>query len=419
MLGLGKEVPLSCQILLYWAVDSESTLMEVRREAINAKIWTHRPNKKNKDINHVWILHASEHMQVFSDIITNQRVTESEYQENVHLLAIGRLAPDENNGGHEGSTGSVDESLILSFEASYAFLQTIHRVFALLSSPSNLLRATQQRPSRAEFLSGSTNERDATVPTVHARLPDLLASNIDRPIYDPKRSAINESKYVSISQSDTHMLGGITMNGISNITRCPLFEVVSLSSSGKFLHHASIPFKCGYSIRNTHANGVTSIPTFVHGTDYRELPENEYKKGRTYYYAYYFFLTFVPVVAICLYFARRKYLRARHKREEELAKYKEAAAAKSSAWKIKARHIKLEKMLGEGAFGTVYKGSYNSTPVAIKRYKDTGSGGSDAEFITELLTLMDVRHTHLTQLIGAILGDDEITGHGSWRGVLL
>jgi serine/threonine protein kinase len=57
----------------------------------------------------------------------------------------------------------------------------------------------------------------------------------------------------------------------------------------------------------------------------------------------------------------------------------------------------------------VYKGTLNTTPVAIKKFKETSSGSesdSDAEFIKELLVLMDVRHTHLTQLIGAILPED-------------
>ena len=114
-------------------------------------------------------------MKVLSDIVADLRKKDSAFAEDVNILAVGRLAPDEMNGGHKGSMGSVDESLILAFEASFAFLQTIHRVFTLLSAPSSLLPATGTN-SRAEFLSGSTNPLDTTVPTVHARLVDLLAS---------------------------------------------------------------------------------------------------------------------------------------------------------------------------------------------------------------------------------------------------
>jgi hypothetical protein len=385
------------------AVENVQTLIRVRDEAVKAKIWARQPNKEeSNDRSHVWILHKSENLNLLN-------AKDRAFEEDVNLLAVGRLAPDENNGGHEGFTGSVDESLILSFEASYAFLQTMHRVFTLLSAPNSLLPATGKN-SRAEFLSGSTNPLDTTVPTVHARLVDLLASKIDRPIY-------NGTNYLPITKNDTKMLGGVIMNGISNIERCPLFEVVSMSPAGKFLHQASVPFRCGNDVLREQKGVTASVPTYVKGTQYRDIfPSDNFRPGATIDYRLFFLLLIIPACALFMVFARRKYHNMQERRREELAKYKEVAAAKSSAWKIEGSHVKPKKVLGEGAFGTVYMGYLNTTPVAIKVFKDSSGGGSDAEFITELLTLMDVRHPHLTQMIGAILGDDNNVGKGTWRG---
>ena len=74
----------------------------------------------------------------------------------------------------------------------------------------------------------------------------------------------------------------------------------------------------------------------------------------------------------------------------------------ANAWKIDADEIQLSKMIGKGAYGSVWRGTYNSTTVAIKTFENSGQISTE-NFIAEFVKLIDLRHKHLTQFVGAVL----------------
>ncbi|KAK9035049.1 hypothetical protein V6N11_077100 [Hibiscus sabdariffa] len=68
-------------------------------------------------------------------------------------------------------------------------------------------------------------------------------------------------------------------------------------------------------------------------------------------------------------------------------------------------------ILGEGGFGTVYKGFFNDGKlvVAVKRKKqELEAGAGFKEFQTELLMLCQLRHQHLVTLIGFCFDEGEM-----------
>ena len=398
--------------IVFLAIDDREKLVKVRQAAMAAQIWTSQGRRRSGDSNRVWIVHKSENVQILNNGVNGSSRSNSNNDEIMNILGIGRLALGKERGGLESVDATVDESIILAYEASFAFLLTIHRVFTWLSSPGYLLPPTGIN-SRAQFLSGSVNPLESSVPIVHDRLADLIASNIDRPVYNEAGNVENGTKFLRITKNETKLLGDITMNGVSNITRCPLFEVVGMSSSGEFRHQASVTFQCGTAVYQR--TGKHSYPVYTKGAHYyARLPSDSFRHGGFINYALLFYLILIPVCFCFAYFVIYQYKR----RLLQRARYKALMEAKSSAWRINASHIQVERIVGEGAFGTVYKGYFNTTPVAIKKFKDTSQnerGSSDAEFVTELVMLMDVRHTHITQLIGAIMADDN-KNSVNWHG---
>jgi serine/threonine protein kinase len=66
-----------------------------------------------------------------------------------------------------------------------------------------------------------------------------------------------------------------------------------------------------------------------------------------------------------------------------------------------------QKLLGEGGFGSVYKGCLpDGTYVAIKRLKD-GGGQGEREFQAEVEIIGRVHHRHLVSLVGYCISDDQ------------
>ncbi|KAI7744514.1 hypothetical protein M8C21_006207 [Ambrosia artemisiifolia] len=67
----------------------------------------------------------------------------------------------------------------------------------------------------------------------------------------------------------------------------------------------------------------------------------------------------------------------------------------------------VENKLGEGGFGSVYKGSLpGNRQVAVKRLSTKSSQGRD-EFMNELKLIAKLQHTNLVRLLGCCVEDDE------------
>jgi hypothetical protein len=75
-------------------------------------------------------------------------------------------------------------------------------------------------------------------------------------------------------------------------------------------------------------------------------------------------------------------------------------------WGIPDDQISMTGILGEGAFGTVHKGKWRGTPVAVKTLKRLANATADkvamAEFRTELALIQHLHHPHVVQFLGVM-----------------
>jgi len=75
-------------------------------------------------------------------------------------------------------------------------------------------------------------------------------------------------------------------------------------------------------------------------------------------------------------------------------------------WDIPEDQISTTVILGEGAFGTVHKGKWRGTPVAVKTLKRLTNATADkvalAEFRTELALIQHLHHPHVVQFLGVM-----------------
>ena len=95
---------------------------------------------------------------------------------------------------------------------------------------------------------------------------------------------------------------------------------------------------------------------------------------------------------------------------------KRIVSAKSDAWTINSNEVVIVKSIGTGAYGTVWLGTYGNTKVAIKKFSKAAL--SNADFVAELVSLVDLRHKHLVQFIGAILEQSSLVVDYMERGTL-
>lgn len=88
-----------------------------------------------------------------------------------------------------------------------------------------------------------------------------------------------------------------------------------------------------------------------------------------------------------------------HKIEEFLSEYKNHMPTRYSHWEIFRMTNRFKEKLGQGGFGSVYKGKLpNDTPVAVKMLGKCKGNGQD--FINEVATIGRIHHMHVVQLIG-------------------
>eukprot|EP00943_MAST-04B_sp_MAST-4B-sp1_P003046 g3046.t1 len=95
---------------------------------------------------------------------------------------------------------------------------------------------------------------------------------------------------------------------------------------------------------------------------------------------------------------------------------KRIVSAKSDAWTINSNEVVIVKSIGTGAYGTVWLGTYGNTKVAIKKFSKAAL--SNADFVAELVSLVDLRHKHLVQFVGAILEQSSLVVDFMERGTL-
>ncbi|CAL9114132.1 unnamed protein product [Musa textilis] len=110
-------------------------------------------------------------------------------------------------------------------------------------------------------------------------------------------------------------------------------------------------------------------------------------------------LGFVRLFSFLIYKMRRQYLRKNESIELFLEKYKNQMPTRYSHGAIKKMTRGFKEKLGQGGFGSVFKGTLpGGRPVAIKILGNTKGNGE--EFINEVATIGRIHHVNVVQLIG-------------------
>jgi serine/threonine protein kinase len=66
-----------------------------------------------------------------------------------------------------------------------------------------------------------------------------------------------------------------------------------------------------------------------------------------------------------------------------------------------------ERVLGEGAFGKVFKDLHKKKPIAVKQMRILSGGNADREFRSELEVISRVHHRNLVKLLGFVVEEDQ------------
>lgn len=110
-------------------------------------------------------------------------------------------------------------------------------------------------------------------------------------------------------------------------------------------------------------------------------------------------LGFVRLFSFLIYKMRRKYLRKNERIEIFLDKYRNQMPTRYSYGAIRKMTRGFKEKLGQGGFGSVFKGILpGGRPVAIKILGNTKGNGE--EFINEVATIGRIHHVNVVQLIG-------------------
>ncbi|XP_062518916.1 uncharacterized protein LOC134194033 [Corticium candelabrum] len=88
------------------------------------------------------------------------------------------------------------------------------------------------------------------------------------------------------------------------------------------------------------------------------------------------------------------------KRKSERA-WREEVTVLTNVWQIDEDEVTSGELLGSGASGSVYKGSYRNITVAVKKMVAVGLPKSIEDFETEIMFMRTVRHKNIVLFIGA------------------
>ncbi|XP_016450857.2 rust resistance kinase Lr10-like [Nicotiana tabacum] len=112
-----------------------------------------------------------------------------------------------------------------------------------------------------------------------------------------------------------------------------------------------------------------------------------------------FFCGFIFLIALIVYKWRRRHISMYQSIEDFLQTQSNLVPIKYSFSEIKKMTNKFKEKLGEGAYGTVFKGKLRSGPfVAVKIMHKSMTSGQ--EFISEVSTIGRIHHVNVVQLIG-------------------
>ncbi|XP_058102700.1 rust resistance kinase Lr10-like isoform X1 [Magnolia sinica] len=112
------------------------------------------------------------------------------------------------------------------------------------------------------------------------------------------------------------------------------------------------------------------------------------------------FIGIVCLIALLVYKLQRRHIWMDTTVEEFLSKYRCQTPARYSYWDIRRMTMHFKEKLGQGGFGSVYKGKLrNGPPVAIKMLSSK-SKGNGQEFINEVATIGRIHHVNVVRLIG-------------------
>ncbi|XBI15437.1 hypothetical protein VPH35_057855 [Triticum aestivum] len=110
------------------------------------------------------------------------------------------------------------------------------------------------------------------------------------------------------------------------------------------------------------------------------------------------FILLTIVFLIIFFICKRRTQRQHGMEEEEEFGELQGTPMRFTFQQLKAATEQFTDKLGEGGFGSVFKGQFGDQRIAVKRLDRTGQGKS--EFSAEVQTIGSIHHIHLVRLIG-------------------
>ncbi|CAO2179524.1 unnamed protein product [Urochloa humidicola] len=109
-------------------------------------------------------------------------------------------------------------------------------------------------------------------------------------------------------------------------------------------------------------------------------------------------LIFLVILFVAIFFIYKR--RTRHKEVDEAEEFRELQGTpmRFTFQQLKVATEDFRDKLGEGGFGTAFKGQFGEDIIAVKRLDKTGQG--KREFLAEVQTIGGIHHINLVRLIG-------------------